>query len=402
MAASNMRTAFETGAEEVVSQDCEACKLDGKVVVANFFCPECDDHMCANCEIYHKKVKATRNHKVLEEAQMRKRIPESITRPDAVPTSDTMSEKTTYYVMSARIKANFLFLDTIATLLSKRDATYYYDKQKPFKYQTDSWEPHICGLSFMPCGELLASDSANMKLKLFNSDIKMIDAIMFRWPPSDVAAVNDKEAVVTFPTATTPELQYIIIFPQLQLGKKIQLTNNAIGVHVSNKHIYLLCHTGGSSPEVIILDKAGQQQRTIEIQKTQRNFPHPDHIVANRGETKLYVTGSWYSICTTIDGNIVYTTKDETRKGMEGIVVDAYDNVIVCCSTLNEIVIYKPSGVKYRTLLTEADGIKNPKAVAYRASDGLLVIACCAGDSSQLGKDPNKIQTSLLRYRLSC
>ena len=66
MAANNNKTAPGTVAEETQgnSYECDACKLDGTKVNATHYCEECDDYMCDSCEAYHKKVKATRNHKL--------------------------------------------------------------------------------------------------------------------------------------------------------------------------------------------------------------------------------------------------------------------------------------------------------------------------------------------------
>ena len=51
--------------EEAFTFECDACKLDDKIQEAQYFCPSCEDYLCPTCETHHKKVKATRFHKIM-------------------------------------------------------------------------------------------------------------------------------------------------------------------------------------------------------------------------------------------------------------------------------------------------------------------------------------------------
>lgn len=53
------------GSAESFTHECDACKLDGQTQEAKYYCGECDDFLCENCETYHKRVKATRFHEIL-------------------------------------------------------------------------------------------------------------------------------------------------------------------------------------------------------------------------------------------------------------------------------------------------------------------------------------------------
>ena len=52
---------------------CDACRLDGSVREAKYFCTDCQDYMCENCESYHRKVKVTRLHTVLSGDKMHRK-----------------------------------------------------------------------------------------------------------------------------------------------------------------------------------------------------------------------------------------------------------------------------------------------------------------------------------------
>lgn len=53
------------GSEETFTFECDACKLDESIKEAKYFCIDCDDYLCNDCKLYHKKVKVTRSHQIV-------------------------------------------------------------------------------------------------------------------------------------------------------------------------------------------------------------------------------------------------------------------------------------------------------------------------------------------------
>ena len=59
------------GPEESFPYECDVCKLDGVVIEALIYCPECEECLCDSCEAAHKKPKASRFHKVQPVAELK-------------------------------------------------------------------------------------------------------------------------------------------------------------------------------------------------------------------------------------------------------------------------------------------------------------------------------------------
>ena len=72
MATAKFIATVDRASEEAFDSECDACKLDEKVREAIYYCPDCEDYLCCNCEKHHKKVKATRFHAILSVSEMAK------------------------------------------------------------------------------------------------------------------------------------------------------------------------------------------------------------------------------------------------------------------------------------------------------------------------------------------
>ena len=68
MACADFTKTMGKESEEAFESECDACKLDDKIREAKYYCPDCEDHLCMECENHHKKVKATRFHDIVSVA----------------------------------------------------------------------------------------------------------------------------------------------------------------------------------------------------------------------------------------------------------------------------------------------------------------------------------------------
>ena len=50
--------------EEYFTQECDVCKQDGFSTQATIFCPDCEEYLCCKCQDWHKKLKASKTHKI--------------------------------------------------------------------------------------------------------------------------------------------------------------------------------------------------------------------------------------------------------------------------------------------------------------------------------------------------
>lgn len=94
------------GSEESFKFECDACKLDEQIREAVCFCIDCEDYLCNDCEQFHKRLKATRFHKILA--------------GDNMPLKVSQKESSQ---LPAKRDLNYLFCSTCKDVIHKRCST---------------------------------------------------------------------------------------------------------------------------------------------------------------------------------------------------------------------------------------------------------------------------------------
>ena len=377
---------------------CDACKLDGRTMEGTFYCRDCKDYMCSQCEMHHRKVKATRYHKVIIIKQSPTQTSGASNKPNKIKQSNaenklqnglehnrqskneaTSAEEFTSSKNMSTPAEDFFPVKITQPSVSRKPKpkigkAFLQAIVTPFttvniKHSSDENEPFVKGLAFLERGELLIADYNNKKLKLLESTLKTKSTLVCPGSPYDVALINDNEAVVTL-TDKQKLLFVKIIFPFMKCERSVKLNNDCKGVDVADDHIYVACSVAEDKPEVIILDLTGHVQRVIDIQKIAGNVSTLSHITLNPEGTKLYLTGLNQLLCLSIDGDVVFQCSDPES----GIVVDGEDSTLVCSCCTCRILVVRPDGTKEQTLLSARDGLYNPYAITYRPRDSVLVV----------------------------
>ena len=254
------------------------------------------------------------------------------------------------------------------------------------KHPQDEESPRISSCAFLPNGELLLVDHANCNLKLLDRALVLqncFDLLSDR--PWDVSVVDSSTIVVTFPRMKM--LQFIQIYPSFSRGSSVKFDKESLGVAVSAEHIYVTCHNNDdveeedwAPGEVCILDRRGNEIRRIQGSDDDRlRFIVPYYVAVNRDGSTLYVsdfeTDTITALTTTGDILFQYTSPDsDDLCCITQMYIDSQSNILVCgCSTHN-VQIITAAGQKYKTMLIISDGLRLPEGIAYRPSDGTLVV----------------------------
>ena len=271
------------------------------------------------------------------------------------------------------------YVDASITVNKTADIKFYYDRSKPFKYHTDQQKPDVTGILPLSSGELLIVDGQNHRLKLLDDkmnikEILPVSGFQYGYP-YDVDLLSENEVIVTLPADRV--LQFFTIFPQLQFSRTVPLNNQGYGVTVTKTNIYVACHEGDGRPEVIVLDRDGRRQKVIDLEKIADNFSRPNYVAVNEQNGNLFVTGGSKVLCLSAEGNIIYRREYKAPAKANGIIVDDGDNALVCYQDVSEIITLKSDGTLMNTRLSAEQGIKYPKAMAYRTRDELLFIGGC-------------------------
>ena len=73
------------GSEEGFDYECDPCKVDEAIKEARHFCPVCQEYLCDDCRHHHRKMRATKSHKILSGKDMPKKAgPTRIMKPQDI------------------------------------------------------------------------------------------------------------------------------------------------------------------------------------------------------------------------------------------------------------------------------------------------------------------------------
>ena len=253
--------------------------------------------------------------------------------------------------------------------------------------------PWITGCVFLSTGQLVLCDYWNNKIMLLNSDLKVEDSLdLQERKPLDISAASSSAVVITLPWER--QLQFIELSPELGHGQLIQLDKQCWGVCVVGEEIYVTCGSSGLGDiggEVRIYNTEGVVKRRLGAPTEPGSsymFSWPDYLTVNACSGRIYVSdrGRRTLTCLSEDGSIIYQYSDPELSYPLGLYVDADDYVVVCGSDTNNLQMISPGGEKVSTLLSEKDGIMYPQLVAYRPTDGVLVIGCRDNDNLHVFK----------------
>ena len=261
------------------------------------------------------------------------------------------------------------------------------------KHPQDEMSPRISSCAFLPNGELLLVDHYNCSFKLLDRAHVLQNCFdLSPDRPWDVSVVDNSTVVVTLPGGK--RLQFIQIYPSFSRGSSVKFDKECNGVAVSAEHIYVTCHNNDkvkkkedwTPGEVCILDLRGNEIRRIQGSNEDRlRFIKPYYVAVNRDGSTIYVsdweTDTITALTTTGDILFQYTSPDsDDLWDIKQMYIDSQSYILVCgCSTHN-VQIITAAGQKDKTMLISSDGIWLPESIAYRPSDGTLVVGCFEQD----------------------
>ena len=212
---------------------------------------------------------------------------------------------------------------------------------------------------------------------LLDSSFAVEDSLSFSTGPWDITPVDDDTAIVAFPGAY--KLQYIHISPKLSHGRTISVDGRCYSITMVDCELYVSCCDKHGKGYIRVSDEHGKEKRRIVTDRDgSRIFQIPHYIIANMSGTKLYVSDWSTSMvsCLTTDGQLIYQCKLGNMGNVHGLYVDAEDNLLVCNYNGKSVQVITAEGKIYKTLLSKADGLFEPRCIDFRPRDSHLVVGC--------------------------
>ncbi|CAC5374090.1 TRIM71 [Mytilus coruscus] len=98
----------------------------------------------------------------------------------------------------------------------------------------------------------------------------------------------------------------------------------------------------------------------------------------------IYGTNSFQNnvCCFKSTGELLWTFMHPDIASPHGITLDMKGFVYICSYRDHSIVVVSPDGKTSKTILSEADGIKHPKAIDIDRETGIMLVSCEASDDS--------------------
>ena len=383
------------GSDEVHELECGPCGTGGISRKGVFFCKKCNEHMCDPCKDYHGKMKITRNHTIVScELLCGPCISKNIKRE----TSHYCEVCSEYFCDACKDVHGALKMSRSHTVLSgakmpkhfnttgtdiRHSNIMWLDKRirsiskVNVRIPDDRKVPVISGCCYMADGQAVLCDMNNNQIKLLDSSYKLIENLKVPAWPAEISVLNDTEVIITIPDER--QLLIVAVTSQLRIIRTIQLDKECCGVDVSRGEIYITCEESEQG-EVRILDMSCNERRMISLSRKKGTYmiKRPWYIAVSAFSGKIFITDEETETltCLTSDGQLVYQYKGQESGCLRGILVDSADNVLLCYSMSNTIVVITPDGRKHCTLLSDEDGIKLPVSLAYRARDNTVIVGC--------------------------
>ena len=317
---------------------CESCIEDGIDKEVKFYCQDCGQNICETCKDQHRKLAVTRNHTI---------------------SPVNMATKTV--LLGRKVQSR---------------------SQVNVKAGDDTMIPYIIGCTVMTNGDVVLCDYDNNKIKLLNSSGILTGNMKLSSYPQDASVLDPTSVIVTLPWGK--QLQVVQVYPQLKPGRVIQLDMMCRGVEVDKGTLYVTCRNDlGAEGEIKVLGLDGKVKRRLGVnQDGSFMFNWPYYITVNSSGEKIFVSdGAKQTVtCMSVDGRVIYTYKDDSMSGPEGLLCDSEDNILVCGGRSNNVQVLTADGKRHCTLLTASDWLKDPRPIAYRDSDNTLLVGCYKSD----------------------
>ncbi|XP_060556903.1 uncharacterized protein LOC132717449 [Ruditapes philippinarum] len=239
----------------------------------------------------------------------------------------------------------------------------------------------ITGATFLADGKLLLVDNRNHNVKLFDQAIQLKSNVALSSPPCDIAALNNREAVVSLPEKK--QLDFLIMDPDLRLTRAVKTETACHGICVLEKGLLVTCYSHGVYGLVLLLDIEGRvKQRFDRDVNGDALFQGPFFIAPNPKRDRFYVSDKAANkvLGVTTAGKILFRYHSKDLEAPGYITVDKEGALFVCGRDSKNIHMVNSHGRKIK--IFSADDEMEGSAICYRASDGLFVL--CSHNSDRI------------------
>ncbi|CAG2210621.1 TRIM2_3 [Mytilus edulis] len=195
------------------------------------------------------------------------------------------------------------------------------------------------------------------KVNLLTSDGKLQKQLPIPGGAYSVTQINQNTIAITYPNETAIK---IFNMENETVTKVITLDKECYGLSFSNGSLAV----GLSDDEIRIIDLEGNTLKSIQVESKSALY---NLVYCN--DRVIY---------SDYDGNAVYCydesgkqiwryTQDLSRP--RGLCTDTYGNIIVVDYNSNRIIVISKDGQNSKVLISEEDGLKNPRCICFKHNE---------------------------------
>jgi len=221
------------------------------------------------------------------------------------------------------------------------------------------------GIVVLSPSRLLVSDFTHATLRLVDSvNGGVLSKVSLPGAPWGVCLLGDGEAAVAL--HYVKKIKFVRInSDNLSLDRSIDVKGYPISISALDSSHLVVTYQGPGRVEVMTID--GRVIDVVDYQKAGKQlFQYPNNIaISNRGG--IYVSDWGTRTITQMDGTlrITHTFTSPMLSSPDGIVSVSTDQLLVADNDSHSILVLNPTNGTVTPLLGQADGIQDPRAVAW-------------------------------------
>ncbi|CAG2225685.1 unnamed protein product [Mytilus edulis] len=222
-------------------------------------------------------------------------------------------------------------------------------------------ELNISSCIILPNGNLLmANDTTRNYLIEYSNAGDHIRDIPVSGRPYDIAVIDLDHIVVTYGDTYFVEILHTNTF---NVEKKISLRKSCLGVSHADGKLYVV-----HGRSIQVLDLSGRQlttMKTVSLSATRITTSNDKIVYSDWKNSKVH--------CCHLNGEELWQFENDNIDFPTDITADDHNNVFVLSYISNNLTIVQHDGKNSKTLLTESDGLLQPRAVFYDKGNRTLI-----------------------------
>ncbi|CAC5374052.1 unnamed protein product [Mytilus coruscus] len=218
---------------------------------------------------------------------------------------------------------------------------------------------------------ILNNQDKKSQLWLFNNDATFKREVLGKLPGSsmDTCFVRNNTVAVTLGSANQTVL---VDIEKKKVIKKIKLSHDCYGV-ASDGQILVI----GSREKSTIVNLDDVKSHKI-LEEVKANF-----ISLFKGNIYGTIGDEQKVCCYTSTGEPLWTFKHCDISFPQGITLDMNGFIYIASTENNSVMVVSPDGKTSKTILSGADGIKNPIAIDINRETGMMLVSSIISDDTE-------------------